>query len=497
MSVAIDPVSGDLYVADRAAGSFAQRVQKFTPDGRFVLEIGKEVNETTKLNLCTQEEVEKTAVKCTGPAAPGKTSTEPFLTNSTLPLVVGGPEDLLYAGDEGRVQEFKADGTYKRELPLTSISTAPGAHVSSLTVNAEGGLYLLYKTGSEGTTVIHRFTASSEEVKDGHFPLTLTARQPKEASTFVANAVAVDASGHLAVSEFEYHSFLDQEVFGSLLDAGTAHLVTSFPVPNLGGQGLAFGAGGELYATALRAGGELVSYAPVTVGELLATSHACAPGGELETNVVIGCTLAGEANAWGVPETAAWFQWGNTAGLGSETPKQPLPPEEALVPLHAAIEAEPDETLFYRLAGEDQPVKSPELLTSETVSFTTPSVPPRVVGEPAASFVKAGSAVLFGELNPEHANTKYGFQYGPCETLEGCPERSETEVLESAAYGPVGVTQEATRLQPGTRYAYRVVAVNERAKRPSGNTAAGVSPKATSKPRRSRGSPRPRVRRAP
>ena len=47
---------------------FGYRVQEFTATGTWVLEIGKEVNETKKTNLCTEREVETESVKCQGPA---------------------------------------------------------------------------------------------------------------------------------------------------------------------------------------------------------------------------------------------------------------------------------------------------------------------------------------------------------------------------------------------------------------------------------------------
>ena len=55
-SVAIDPANGNVYVTDRvdyfSSGrvftGFGWRVQEFTAEGKFVLEIGKEVNETTE-----------------------------------------------------------------------------------------------------------------------------------------------------------------------------------------------------------------------------------------------------------------------------------------------------------------------------------------------------------------------------------------------------------------------------------------------------------------
>ena len=67
-SVAVDPANGDVYVADLIfySNGFGFRVQEFTAEGAWVLEIGKEVNETTKGNLCTQEQVAK-GDRCKGP----------------------------------------------------------------------------------------------------------------------------------------------------------------------------------------------------------------------------------------------------------------------------------------------------------------------------------------------------------------------------------------------------------------------------------------------
>lgn len=98
------------------------------------------------------------------------------------------------------------------------------------------------------------------------------------------------------------------------------------------------------------------------------------------------------------------------------------------------------------------------------MSFAIELAPPKIVGEPSASFVKSSSAVLFGELNPENASTEYFFEYEPasiCPTLKGCTPTSRTAAGESGAYGLMGVTQEATGLQPGRTYHYRLVAINE------------------------------------
>ena len=84
-----------------------------------------------------------------------------------------------------------------------------------------------------------------------------------------------------------------------------------------------------------------------------------------------------------------------------------------------------------------------------------------IVGQPSASFLSSSTAVLFSEVNPEHANTHYEFQYGTCENLENCPSAVTLPALESGTYGSMGTTQEATGLQRSTLYHYRLLANNQ------------------------------------
>jgi hypothetical protein len=125
--------------------------------------------------------------------------------------------------------------------------------------------------------------------------------------------------------------------------------------------------------------------------------------------------------------------------------------------------------------GDDENVKAPEELTSETVRFETPTVPPKIVGEPQAQFAKASSVVMFAELNPENAETEYFFEYGSGKALEeckegmrkaeeqkeSCPGIAETSTRESSVYGLIGTAVEATNLQPDTTYHVRLSAKNQ------------------------------------
>jgi DNA-binding beta-propeller fold protein YncE len=495
-SIAVDPLSGNVYVAEHAPGG-GERVQEFTPTGQFVLEIGRKVN-TKGGNLCTAAEV----ANCTAPERasspePGAFHYQEGMQNM---LAVGGPEDLLYVGDEHRVQEFDAktgstNGQYKREIPLTSISAEAGVLVSRIAVNATGGeVYLVYAkqiSGGAAAQTIDEFDATGTQVATFQM------------EGFVL-AIAVDPAGRLAVSESA-----NAKARGTLYEdvevktgVRALHVITRFV--SRGAFDLTFNGKDEMFAAFQGANSEdpasheVISWEPVPVGELAAGASACVPGSDIGTDATLDCELKGEVDPWGVSETEVWFQWGRTPVLGEETPKQPIAntksegEEETPVPVSAAIKGvRPNEPLYDQLAGEDHNVKAPELLSSLTSEFTTPLVPPRVVGEPIAAFQTATSSVFFGRLNPENTLTSYEFQYAPEEKCdksklaegkslaEACAGVLQTSEAKSSQYGPVGTVMEGASLQPATLYRYRLYAVNEKGQGALNETGGAQLPEGT------------------
>jgi hypothetical protein len=486
-AVAVDPSTGNVYVAEKAEND--ERVDEYTAGGQFVLMFGWNVNKTKEKEGAAQAERNVcTAVsgnECQGGEFLGVGTTEHGAFVNPEVLAVGSNpakpgEYLLYVGDEHRVQEFKADGAWAGQIPLTSVSSAPNAHVSALAVDQTGDVYLVYEAN-----VIREFDPSGVEVKNGHFPLTLSPREESAKNNpFAIVGLAIDSAGRLAVSEYErvqeglFSTFVP---FGSLYSAGTGQLITEFRFPSgtNGSAGMAFNGKDELYAQAL-VEPEIIAYTPLTAATLVTTPAACIPGVEHETDVTLECKLNGEVDAWGVKETQVWFQWGRTPALGSETPKHAVPNEQPTegveeAPVNASTSPplaglRPNETFYDRMAGENHNVKTPEGLNSyPTASFSTPIVPPKIVGEPVALFETSSSAVMFGEVNPENAKTEYFFEYGPGKTLaecpngvrkEACPGVASTTVLEAETYGAIGTTVEVTGLQPVATYHYRLVAVN-------------------------------------
>ncbi len=454
--VALDPVSGNVYVAEPQAA----RVDEYTASGQFVLMIGTEVNQTTKANLCTETEVEKGA-KCQAGVFTGFGVIEHGAFVLPLVVAVGPANGLLYVGDEHRVQEFNKEGAWVAEIrePLEKVSSGRFSRVVQLAVDQAGDVYLVYEAGEPGT--IREFDSTGTQINEfspGGY-IDGIALDPTDESRL---AVIEDVEG----VGFRGRLY---EVEGAKKNL---RLITEFPVEHKEDR-VTFNGDGELYADNSSSAEEIVAYKPVPVGEFLVSAGECVPGAEHETDVTLNCSLKGEVDPWGVKETQVWFQWGRTQSLGEKT-EPPVPvasvksegEEETPVKVSAPIDGvRPNETFYDRVAGEDRYVKTPELLTSATESFTTRSVPPRIVGELSAAFLKPTSAVLYSTLNPENATTHYEFQYAPAETcpdLEGqCSGLAETNILEASEYGTIGVALEAIGLRPATIYRYRLLAVNE------------------------------------
>jgi hypothetical protein len=498
-SIAVDPKTGDIYTAEFVGD--AERIQEFSATGAFLSEIGKEVNTTkdavptattAEKNVCTEQEMISESVQCAAPkpntstgatnAFGGATSEQDafgFATGAAV-LVFGGPEGLLYVGEEGRIQEFD-EGKYESEVSLNRVSSEGDRSVSTLAVDPSGEIYLVY----EFTNVIYR--VSQAGVVTGQFTLVAEAQR-----------IALSPSGRLAVVELELGFIPPVAVDrGVLYDVSGDHLhvSTEFLDPvsleapiSEGINDIVFNDGGRLYATdwwrsELESANEVLAYTPVPVAELSDNEASlCNAGTESETDVTVDCTLKGQVDPWGISGTEVWFESGVTPGLGSVSVHQhvasngPEGTEETPVAVTDLVEGlRPDQTVYYRVAGHDHNAKAPETLTSEIVSFKTPSEPPRIVGAPSASFVKSFSVDIFGEVNPENTNTEYYAEYAPQteagETLaarcpdgvkspEKCEGIASTAVLQSNEYGRIGATLEATGLRAATIYRYRLFAHN-------------------------------------
>ncbi len=150
--VAVDS-AGDVYVVDFNN----HRIQKFHPNGEFVLMFGANVNKTkvdesapqAQRNICTEASGDVCQAGTTG-SGDGEFGAWPI--SSFIAADPPGSGAKVYVGDEGRVQEFELDGSFIKELPLPSAAEV----VKSLAVDASGNLYLAV----DGKDVVRKLDSS-------------------------------------------------------------------------------------------------------------------------------------------------------------------------------------------------------------------------------------------------------------------------------------------------------------------------------------------------
>jgi hypothetical protein len=475
-SLAIDPHTGDVYAQDVKN----ERVQEFSADGVLLSMFGKEVDETkdntpgatvAEKNICTVASKDKckSGVRDLGSTEPGAFK---FAIGYGNDVVVGGPEDLVYVADERRVQKFTSSGVSLGEVPPGSLPSTPDGLIAALAIDGVGDVYVAYQTDT--ATMISEIDPGDSGVKRFEIAARETAAS---GARLEVRAIAVDSAGRLAVSEHETGFVVGAElsVFrGGLYDFAvpSPFLLTEFPT-EFGVRGaslaIAFSESDEMYVVN---GEEFDSYRPVPVASLVTMPSSCLETAEVETSATFGCKLTGEVNPWNVNNTEVWFEWGRTPAFGLETPVEKMPTGSTPVPVGASLdELRPNETYYYHLRAYDDNVVAPETaLASETAHFTTPTVAPKFLGPPDVSSITSSLAILFGQLNPENASTRYSFEYGLQASLancpagmrkENCPGVTSTGDRESGLYGSIGTTVEVKGLQPASTYGYRLGAEYE------------------------------------
>ena len=274
-SVTVDPVNGYVYVLE--VGVKESRIDRYTPDGRFVWTIGKGVNKTTGANICTRREVTTGRVSCRGglegATGASEKTTFKFRQHYGDLLAAGGPQDLLYAGDEHRVQEFDNRGSWRGEILLASLSAKPESSVTALAVDGGGDLYLVYDTSSLAgeaaggqDAVVHVFD------RDGRVLRGIAVRPRYGDMRVQVDGIALGSNNEMAVIGVEIGND-SHERFGELYDRVTGRLIDEFAPPS-DNDGIGFGGSGDLYVAATD-DQEVVAYAPVPVDVVRIGSTSC------------------------------------------------------------------------------------------------------------------------------------------------------------------------------------------------------------------------------
>jgi phosphodiesterase/alkaline phosphatase D-like protein len=162
---------------------------------------------------------------------------------------------------------------------------------------------------------------------------------------------------------------------------------------------------------------------------------------------VSSARVSGSVNPQG-RGTAAWFEYGTTAALGSRTGDQSAGFAKQSARLYAQLTGlQPGTRYYYRVAARSDAGST----VGQTRSFTTTAGPLVVTGPVQVSGV---AVVLTGTVDPVGRATSWWFELGPTTTY------GTTTVVKNAGSGrgAVAVNESVAGLTPGAEYHARLVA---------------------------------------
>jgi len=240
--IALD-AAGDVYIYETMActsqcGTEANRVQKFTPDGQFILMFGKEVNRTEveareaqeaaaepvtvteeAENICTAASGD-TCGPGTAGSGPGEFGKGPLLQfelEVARTAIAAVPGDKIAVGGQERIQIFSTNGSYEESLALS------GKAVLALAVDSAGDIYVASESNRFGIEL-----SEPDVIK-----LSPTGDQICRAVVQNPRALAVDSQDRLYVAagttsgeQITVHRFLP----GCAEEAGYEFAVSGLPL---------------------------------------------------------------------------------------------------------------------------------------------------------------------------------------------------------------------------------------------------------------------------
>jgi DNA-binding beta-propeller fold protein YncE len=412
------PSHGDVYVADTANN----RVQKFGPEGEFLLMFGGEVDKTTGEDVCTAASGDECGEGVAG-TGPGRFE---HLSGRSVAIDSSG---AVYVGDENRVQRFSPAGGLEAQISL------PGAgFVENLAVDSAGDLYVQ----SPELPGISKYDSTGTELGTPRDE----AGEPSAIALGPSDELFIDDGQNLPVHHiFEYDP---SGIQTASFDAGEKD----------GNRGIAYSEPMGLLYVLNRAAVRLLS--PPPPGPLILPAS--------ESSIQIqptSATLKATLNPEGA-ETEYHFEYGlaDCEGGGCEsTPTETLSGDFEDHEVSAAIEALAPRTAYhFRLVASnvDGEVKGPDQ-TFETL-------PPVSVDSVSASGVSATGATLEATLNPHGLSSTYRFEYDTVPYAEGeAPHGTAVPVPDGSlgsADGDVSRSAVLEGLASTTTYHYRVLAEN-------------------------------------
>jgi hypothetical protein len=504
--VAVDQVDGWVYVWDRQN----HRIQKFDLDGSFILTFGRNVNQTTAGDVCTQASGDVCKAGITTP-----TGAAGVLNGGTgTPKLDVSPVDghvLVTDAANRRINDFQPDGTFVRAwgwdvIPATGVgdlgatfeictaaSTCKQALTTAGTDNGRFGSNhpqyvavdssgIVYASDSNVNGRVLRFDSTQATaaalletpiaaVPDGG-PLLGGANVSATASLSLEIDRDSDGGGadeeHLLAVRDPAVDGLDTVVQELDLPSTPTDPVTTVvdthtfaPQPVNGGIGVNSRTGG-IYLPIAYIADQFPACAPPDTS--CAGLFVLAEGGA-EPPVVVASPPtdvgAHDASFEGTvdPDGLAGFHFEYSRDGVTWTPTgvDRYVSGGSPVTVTASVDGLEAGTL-YRVrivTSKYMGLASKDVVSSPELTFATDSLPPEAETL-AVSSRRSTSATLQGRVNPNGTSTSYHFQYG---RTTGYGQRAPMPDGNAGSGGVAKlVSQVVSGLQPGTTYHYRVVA---------------------------------------
>jgi hypothetical protein len=452
---AIDPVSGDIYVAAAGGGAIYKFDENATPLSFSGTSPNIEGNKLTGLGFPEGLRENQIAVSPSGTIyANTRPAIQAFNSNGEPSLFTAGPgsgtnkipgfgellgvaadaNGAIYGADwaDETVSIFSAAGA-----PLTSFGV--GFHPSNVAVSPSGTVYVVNYSGG-----MQSFRPSS-------FPVT--------GATTYGPGTIVDSSAVLSVA----------------VDPATEEVYSTFP-----GGVHEYSPSGSLISTFSKPGeiGALKEPSGIAIGNQLVvvdrggSKHATifgplvtVPTSETFNPSPVGpetATLRGAVNPEGAVVTSCTFEYGTTEeNIGgelsvpcSESSAQ-IGGGQAFVPVHADVTGlAPSQQYFVRLSTGNPSGSS----VGAIKGFATPRAPiAPVISSPRLSAVDSNGASVEASIDSGGLPTTYFIEFGPTSTYGSV---TGAQVLPAGAQAQ-SVNIRIPGLTPQTEYHYRIVAENK------------------------------------
>ena len=418
----LDGSHGDVYVED----GINHRVEKFGPEGRFILMFGGAVDRTTEADVCLAAE------ECQA----GTAGSEPGQFVELLATTIAvDPAGTVYVADEvgpngenGRIQEFSEGGVHTGEVTL-----ANSGGIFALAVASSEELYVL----SELLAGVHEFNASGAEVgvRD-------------EAAPSFSSVLAIGPADELFVYNGESGHVLEYSSSGAQLASIPTELDEN-------ADGMVFANAVDGLYILYRAQVRFAAQPPP--GPLVVSESANA------TQIVTGASLEAVVNPEG-HETTYHFEYGTTEAYVASTAEEPLPGGEGFEDASVSASVtnlQPLTTYHFRVVAQSEcePVEHPgRICTTDGPDETFRTLPPVSIEGESVSHVTDGSAQLEAALDPNRLSTEFFFEYGHTASYEARIPITSGKIGALSVVVPVNVLLEG--LTSGSTYHFRVVAHN-------------------------------------